>query len=623
MWLTYYLCMLMLHMLILRNLAAESEDKQGNKMCRWSDGSFQYKGPLQRQSFPDQLLHPLLNNLATTAPAATTLLTEYKACSEPDNDLVHISSRKLLQFKQTSVALQHIVEEVTSLTVLPLFLQTLSEWFTAKLVSDELLLTALKPLLGVHSDIDNNTLDYTTAAVAAVGVLARSHSVDQDTVIRLISNHIHDASSASLLSLQLTMVYLKALKQQPTNVDKVAITASISCDVLLSALSKQLGDINDSNKVMIEQLHDDMFDIIRDYHLQPEYINKHGAQTLHAIVTAAHSQPEMFTESLLRDAIMQYERQNRDEWQSVCFSGSSGAHVAAVTPLLLGRLLHDYAARPHSGYMKALNACATLVGELAQKPFSSDTIRGVILEHSDHLLQALLQLCNTTAVSTSLGSTVLLCMLRIAVTCHTDVRSQWLQPLLQPDQFRDVLKTDWQTDDTLALLTILAADADSTLQAGVVDVISMLVSGALQSADITHLQRFVQLLEAAATHSNLQKHVYTALYSSEAELIALMRHEDTGLYGAKLFNIASNWPSADKQRLLRMFSNSRYLPADIDVDDNSAAAFCATETSFLVEAVKANDAATTASGMPVHTVTAASFQHALQQMQADESSVDV
>jgi hypothetical protein len=313
--------------LILRNLSAESEDKQGNKICRWSDGSFQYKGSVQRQSFPDKLLHLLLNNLATTAPAGTALLAEYKACSAPDNSMLPISLRKLLQFKETSVALQHTVEVASGLTVLPLFLQTLSEWFTAKLVSEKLLLIALQPLLDVHSNIDTSTPDFTTAAVAAVGVLAQSQSVDKDTVIRLISSHIDDASSASLLSLQLTMVCLKALKQQQTNVDKVAITANISCDVILSALSKQLGNVNDSNKVMIEQLHDDVFDTIRDYHLQPEYINKHGAQTMHAIVTAAHSQPEMFTESLLRDAIMQYERQNRDEWQSVCFSGSSGAHV--------------------------------------------------------------------------------------------------------------------------------------------------------------------------------------------------------------------------------------------------------------------------------------------------------
>jgi hypothetical protein len=72
-----------------------------------------------------------------------------------------------------------------------------------------------------------------------------------------------------------------------------------------------------------------------------------------------------------------------------------------------------------------------------------------------------------------------------------------------------------------------------------------------------------------------------------------------------------------------MFSNSRYLPADIDVDDNSAATVGVTETSFLVEAVKANAAATTASGMPVHAVTAASFQHALQQGKGDDSSGDL
>jgi hypothetical protein len=330
--------------LILRNLFAESEDKQGNEIFRWSDGSFQYKGSVQRQTYPDKLLRLLLNDLAITAPAATALLTECKACSEPEDGVVLISSRKQIQFKETSVALQHIVEEATSLTVLPLFLQTLSEWFTAKLVPDELLLTALKPLLDVHNNTNVVPQECTAAANSVVGVLAQSQSVDKDTVMTLISSHIDDASSASLLRLQLTVVYLKALQQQQTNVDKVAVTASISCDVLLLALSKQLGEFDDSNKVMIEQLHDDVFDIIRYYYLQPEYINKHGAQTMHAIITVV--------------AMVQ--------------------NVAAVMPLLLKRLLHDNATKPHADIRIALKACATLVGELAQSPITAGTISGVI-----------------------------------------------------------------------------------------------------------------------------------------------------------------------------------------------------------------------------------------------------
>jgi hypothetical protein len=162
---------------------------------------------------------------------------------------------------------------------------------------------------------------------------------------------------------------LKALLQK-NGIDRVEVIGDLSSTVILGALFEKMNARCGMSKDAAAQLQDDVFDIIRCYHLLPEYIKQHGPSTMHAIIYAA-SHPCFFAEDLLAQALAAYEYQNRDEWLQECFGSSGDAERAgALLPPLLLRLLGDHAKVPHAGVEAAVKVCY-YAGPVSTQPCAS------------------------------------------------------------------------------------------------------------------------------------------------------------------------------------------------------------------------------------------------------------